>query len=79
VDSVTNQVLGVYTAKHDAFYPIGDAGSYVGTDIGDEVSGVSNVFNAEYHRSRRIKRTFTELGFAKGMIYCTATFIVFFA
>lgn len=64
-DLITKKSLGEYTAKHDAFYPIGHPDSLVELDIGDEAASISKKLRVEYARSRRVNRTFTELGFEK--------------
>ena len=66
-DSVTFDEIGVYTIKSNSFFPFGDALSYV-QDSFEVESGIWSTFVSEYHRSRRIKRSFTELGFNKGRL-----------
>jgi len=68
VDSVTQEVLGRYVAEYNAFYPIGDSGTFVGTEVGNEEAGVNGNFMSEFYRHDRVKRTFTELGFSKGRL-----------
>eukprot|EP01036_Dinobryon_divergens_P037626 gene37626-49268_t len=60
--------MGEYRAQYNGFHPIGDAGSMVGKSVGNEEQGVKHLFQSEFIRSRRVKRTFTEFGFNKGRL-----------
>ena len=66
VDDVTNDVVGEYTIQENAWYVIGDAGSKT-TTLNNTLE-IKNTFVSEWNRSRRVKRTFTELGFTKGRL-----------
>eukprot|EP01041_Mallomonas_annulata_P013835 gene13835-29430_t len=68
VDSVNGTSMGEYRAQYNGFHPIGDAGSMVGKSVGNEEQGVKHLFQSEFIRSRRVKRTFTEFGFNKGRL-----------
>eukprot|EP00605_Chrysophyceae_sp_TOSAG23-4_P000032 GSChrysophyteH1.ASY1.ANO1.33.1 assembled CDS len=70
-DSVTKEIVGRYEAKYPAINvigrPVGDEGVH---PIPDKRVGyhIKQTFNNEWQRANRVKRTFTELGFAKGKL-----------
>ena len=73
VNSVTKEVLGTYLIEGDSYLSIGEFKS--GVDPTFKPAGYPNLqaavqdtFDTEWHRSREVKRTFTELGFAKGRL-----------
>lgn len=66
VVSVKGVHLGSFEVQHNAFEIVGDAGSRVfRQNVTEEVR---RTLEAEWHRSRRVKRTFTQLGFDKGRL-----------
>jgi len=66
VVSLSGVHLGSFEVKHNSFEVVGDAGSRVfRRNVTEEVR---RTLDAEWHRSRRVKRTFTELGFDKGRL-----------
>jgi len=70
IDSVTGELYGIFTAEYNGFYPLGDAGTFVGsvTDTAYVEEQIRESFYQEFNRYKRVKRTFTELGFKKGRL-----------
>lgn len=66
IDEFTNELMGAYTIQHDSFFVIGKSKSRLYDR--DVVRLVEETFKGEWERSRRIKRTFTELGFTLGKL-----------
>lgn len=64
VDSVTEEVLGYYMARHNGIVIIGGTGGS-GVQPLDVVEDIERLLEFEYDRSRAVKRTFTGLGFDK--------------
>ena len=67
VDSVTKQVVGSFTAEFNGINHIGDPGSGKHSMPNVE-QGVRETFEFEMQRHRQVRRSFTELGFAKGRL-----------
>lgn len=66
VDIETGEVWRRITVEHHAIYPIGSPSSSVRPR--DVRAQVKNTFRAEWERSHRVKRTFTETGFNRGRL-----------
>ena len=67
VDSVTKKILGNYMAFQQGQMVIGNPGSGVDRSI-DKTDQIEGTLRNEWHRSNRVKRTFTEVGFSKGKL-----------
>jgi hypothetical protein len=66
-DQVTNDLLKVHVLEFSGVIVIGDAGLGTLSKPVDE-SNIQNAMRNEWTRCNRVKRTFTELGFAKGKL-----------
>jgi hypothetical protein len=66
IDDITDDIIDEYIVTENAWYVIGDAGSK--TVSLNNTLEIKNTFVSEWNRSRRVKRTFTELGFEKGRL-----------
>ena len=66
VDDVSNELIATYTIQHDSFFVVGEIDSRIHDR--DVSTQVENIFNGEWERSKKIKRTFTELGFSLGKL-----------
>ena len=62
----SNELIGSYTIQHDSFFVIGEIDSRI--QERDVSRQVEETFKGEWERSKRIKRTFTELGFSLGKL-----------
>jgi len=67
VDSITQEVVFETTVVHNGIYAIGEKPSLREPDRKMDRE-VSHVLKNEWSRSRRVTRTFTELGFNKGRL-----------
>ena len=68
IDSVTGEVQGTFIAEYNSFFPLGDPGTGVQELTSDVDAEVMELFESEFRRSRRVRRSFTELGFNKGRL-----------
>ena len=67
VDNVNGKVLLHYIAEYNSFRVIGDSGSMIRERLHVE-EGIAETLRSEWYRSRKVRRTFTELGFNKGRL-----------
>lgn len=66
VDDVTKEVVGTYTIKQHTYSVIGKRSSrHFERDV---TADVEQTFIGEWARSRKVTRTFTELGFSIGKL-----------
>jgi len=63
-DSITGELLVNHTVKHSG--PLVIKNYHVGERPPDYIDQIKDLFKREWVRSRRVKRTFTELGFDHG-------------
>jgi hypothetical protein len=63
VDDESEEVLEKYTIKFHSFFVYGEGGS--ATRKMDVTRRIEDTLRNEYYRSRNVKRTFTEVGFAR--------------
>ena len=63
---MTHELLVTTLIEYDGFQVIGDAGSYISQQ--NNTLRIHDTLRAEWERSRRIKRTFTEFGFSKARV-----------
>jgi hypothetical protein len=66
VDDVTKEVVGAYTIKQHSYFVIGKRESR--RFERDVTADVEQTFVGEWARSRKVSRTFTELGFSIGKL-----------
>lgn len=66
LDEEANAVLGRFTLKHDSYFVIGHTKAQ--NFERDVTVQVEETFEGEWERSRKVTRTFTELGFSKGKL-----------
>eukprot|EP00604_Paraphysomonas_vestita_P002034 CAMPEP_0174819862 /NCGR_PEP_ID=MMETSP1107-20130205/3321_1 /TAXON_ID=36770 /ORGANISM="Paraphysomonas vestita, Strain GFlagA" /LENGTH=327 /DNA_ID=CAMNT_0016034109 /DNA_START=358 /DNA_END=1341 /DNA_ORIENTATION=+ len=66
-DSITEELLKTITVEFSGVYVVGDSGLGTLPDPVDE-RNIENAMRNEWARCNRVKRTFTELGFAKGKL-----------
>lgn len=59
----TNEILGEYIIEHDMVIVVGEMKSAVNPQI-DMTEEIKHTLNSEWEGSRKVKRTFTELGFS---------------
>ena len=67
-DKSTGEVLYDERILHEGFKVIGDSGTGVGKNNTDPTIEIKRTLDAEWDRAHRVKRTFTELGFAVGRV-----------
>ena len=66
MDDVTKKVEGTYTIKTHSYFVIGKRASrHFERDV---TADVEDTFEGEWARSRKVTRTFTELGFSIGKL-----------
>lgn len=66
VDSVTDDLVGEYEVLHNAIYHIGPLKTGVSPTPRNVSSSVQSTLANEWERSKRVTRTFSELGFTIG-------------
>ena len=66
LDEEANVVLGRFTLRHDSYFVIGHTKAQ--NFERDVAVQVEETFVGEWERSRKVTRTFTELGFSKGKL-----------
>ena len=67
VDNVTGDILYTYEITCHSFFVIGEIGTQ--TRLRDDAQQkIQDTLHAEWFRHKNVKRTFTELGFAKGQL-----------
>jgi hypothetical protein len=67
VDTLTDELVGQYTAEYNALVVINGPG-ISGLQNMDVVDEIKETLAMEFGRSKSVRRTFTELGFAKGRL-----------
>jgi hypothetical protein len=65
-DSITKETLGKYVVNYNSFFVVICAESKL--KVREVYQEVKHISNMEYSRSRNVKRTFTDIGFAKGRL-----------
>lgn len=66
VNESTGEVVGTYTIKHNSYFVIGKrVPEHFERDV---AADVEDTFEGEWARSRKVTRTFTELGFSIGKL-----------
>ena len=67
VDNITGDILYSYDIECHSFFVIGEIGTQ--TRLRDDAQQkIQDTLHAEWFRHKNVKRTFTELGFAKGQL-----------
>ena len=67
-DKSTGEILVDEKIEYEGFKVVGDSGTAVGRNLTDPKLEIKRTLDAEWDRAHRVKRTFTELGFAVGRV-----------